>query len=277
MIRRPVTAALIPITLAVSIAATSCSSDGGQSGPSGHRSSKPAGQATKAAPISFDFKTDLGFRYRFTGTSAFYNATGDPGFPMASALPPGLTYLVLYGKLSNLLKDRPAPNPTESKITTFGGLVIRAQQKRIPTYTSSGDRAGSLQTCAWPSGGLSDNKDELDLDGVPTENQIWHPNDVTLVAAKNSPNLCVTTLGLNKTNFPDAGIPPSSSYRTSIFCIVPDSMPKNMMKFAVWREPSEYDELQTSKYTPDPINYHYITSSSVRTFPWSPVPKLGNN
>lgn len=282
MVRHPATTALLPIMLAACTALASCANNGDSSKRPTHRST--TARQGRSAPIIFNFETHKGFKYKFTGTSAFYSATGDPNFPMEEPLPPGLTYLVLYGNLTNLLKDRPAPSPVSSDTPkSFGGMVIPSQTKRIPVYDETGKRSGTLPTCRWPKGEYSGNGAYLNTDAVPGEDKNYSPSDEEeLVPVRNNQNLCAATLGFNPDNYPSEGIPAGSSYPSAILCIIPDSTPKSSIKFAVWSEPLDaygyprYD-LDDSKYGTSHVSYHNIASNSVRDFPWSAPPKLGNN
>lgn len=279
MIPRLLATALIPISLAGSIALTSCSSDKSAHVRPGGQATRSSEQNKKAASISFNFSSEEGFRYRFTGTSAFYNATGDPNYPMEEALPPGLTYLVLYGKLTNLTPDRPAPNPTDGIIKRFGGIVIPAQKKKVrpPRDFSVSSKIGAIQTCAWTPGRRvsKTEKYDLDTDGLPDGNKNYDPS-TWLSPVKNIPNLCTISLGLNIDNYPTEGIAPNSSYPLSVLCIIPDNTPKNSVKFAVWRDPSEQEQMDFEQL-PTEFDYKYVIEGSIHELPWSPVPKLGNS
>jgi hypothetical protein len=138
------------VALLAAVFVSGCAGDHSSTGrASGRRPSTPPARATAEGPAPappIAFTTASGFRYTFTSTGAGFSPTGGPtgdGDP----LPPGLTYLVVNGRLTNAQTDRPAPVPGDALTADPSGIGVTIPLKALAAVTTPDQAPSGRDTC----------------------------------------------------------------------------------------------------------------------------------
>ncbi|MGI5352139.1 hypothetical protein ACQEU8_28700 [Streptomyces sp. CA-250714] len=160
--------------------------------------------------MNVELTTSEGFRYRFSVTGASLNPTGDSAEPDEPA-DPGTTYIVVRGRLHNLLEDRPAPRyPSILKLGDH--LSVTAPQTAVKRAVPAGKARGT-KNC---------------------RQLTWRLSGVTAGNAANRSGVCFFRLSPSVVDADDdATIRAGKSAAVTFTALVPDALPKGRMRLAV--------------------------------------------
>lgn len=177
---------------------TSGQGSGPQRSPTTHTSSEPA--------PSIEF-TAGGFRYAFAATNAEFSPTGDPANTTVP-LPPGETYLVVSGELTNLQDDRPAPLDILADIGV--SVPLTALAAVITETVGTGNRCENLH---FPIGAGP---------------------------ARSLPGgQCLLTLSVSERQI-NGTIGPSESTQATYVCRLPDKLPRDQFRLVGFKRGDRY-------------------------------------